>query len=249
MEFKVLASSSSGNSYLLYNDGEALLIECGVRFALIQQAINYEIRKIKGCLLTHEHKDHCLCAKEVLEAGIPLFASYGTHNAIGTTHHHRSRFLHDQVRTDIDRSLFRVLPFNTNHDVAEPLGFLINHPETGGVLFLTDSYFSEYVFNNLNNVIIEANYDQELLDTRRNDGETLPFLRDRVVESHMSLATCKGILRANDLSNVNNIVLVHLSDSNSDADRFKREIEETTGKVVHVAEPGLVISNFNKTPF
>jgi ribonuclease BN (tRNA processing enzyme) len=70
-----------------------------------------------------------------------------------------------------------------------------------------------------------------------------------VIESHMSLSTCKDLLKANDLSQVNNIVLIHLSDGNSDAKRFEAEVQEVTGKTVHVANAGLVIENFNKQPF
>jgi hypothetical protein len=55
-------------------------------------------------------------------------------------------------------------------------------------------------------------------------------------------------LRANDLTGVNNIVLIHLSDSNSDAPRFQKEVRELTGKTVWVAEAGLEI-NFDKEPF
>jgi hypothetical protein len=42
-------------------------------------------------------------------------------------------------------------------------------------------------------------------------------------------------MQANDLSKVQEIWLLHLSDGNSDADRFKREIQELTGKPVYVA--------------
>jgi len=79
-------------------------------------------------------------------------------------------------------------------------------------------------------------------------GENPKFLHDRVITSHMSLDNCKGMLGANDLTAVNNIVLIHLSDGNSDARRFKKEVEEQTGKTVHVAEAGMVL-DFNKTPF
>nr|HRO18749.1 hypothetical protein [Ferruginibacter sp.] len=74
------------------------------------------------------------------------------------------------------------------------------------------------------------------------------FLRDRIFKSHMSLATCKGLLQANDLRQVNNIVLIHLSDGNSNAEKFKREVTELTGKMVHVAEAGMCIP-FTKNPF
>ena len=64
----------------------------------------------------------------------------------------------------------------------------------------------------------------------------------------MNLSTCKELLQANDLSKVNNIVLIHLSDSNSNAKQFQQEITATTGKKVYVAEAGLTI-DFNKQPF
>ena len=74
------------------------------------------------------------------------------------------------------------------------------------------------------------------------------FVRDRVIQSHMSLKTCKEFLAANDLTKVNNIVLIHLSDPNSDAKRFINEVEQQTGKNVFVAEKGMII-DINLTPF
>ena len=57
----------------------------------------------------------------------------------------------------------------------------------------------------------------------------------------MELNTCKGFLCANDLTNVANIVLLHLSDNNSDEKNFVSEIERQTGKVVYAAHTGLEI--------
>jgi hypothetical protein len=64
----------------------------------------------------------------------------------------------------------------------------------------------------------------------------------------MSYDTCKETLLANDLSAVNNIVLIHLSDLNSNATEFQSGIAEATGKTVHVASKGMEI-DFNKIPF
>ena len=58
----------------------------------------------------------------------------------------------------------------------------------------------------------------------------------RVMKSHMSIETAKEFLRVNDLSQVREIWLIHLSDGNSDAERFKREVAELTGKMVFVAD-------------
>lgn len=56
------------------------------------------------------------------------------------------------------------------------------------------------------------------------------------------------MLSANDLTAVNNIVLIHLSDGNSNEKQFKKEVYELTGKNVYVASNGMNLK-FNKTPF
>lgn len=246
MQLTVLNSNSSGNAYLLHNEYEALLIECGVRWELVKQALNFNLKKVVGCLITHEHKDHCKAVGDVIAAGIDVFSTFGTLNAMGISISHRANAITPGQSFLIGD--FKIMPFTVKHDCADPVGYLINHKETGNVLFLTDSYYCEYTFKGLNNVIIEANYCQTILDKRVMDGENPQFLRDRVITSHMSLATCKETLKANDLNQVNNIVLIHLSDGNSDAARFKKEVQEVTGKQVHVAAAGLTIE-FNKKPF
>jgi len=153
------------------------------------------------------------------------------------------------VHQAFDIGPFRILPFDVRHDCKEPLCYLIKHPECGVTLFLTDSYYCAYKFEGLNNVIVEANYCQSIIDRKMAEGVAPRFLRNRILQSHMSLKTCKEFLQANDLTAVNNIVLIHLSDRNSDAIRFQREIQELTGKTVHVADAGLVIENFNINPF
>lgn len=250
MILKVLGSSSAGNCYLLENEKETLIIEAGLRFDFIQRGLKFNLRKVAGCLVSHEHGDHCKGAKDMLSKGISIYATPGTHKGINSF----LKFERSHRQVDIIPGeqfyvgSFRVIPFDVKHDAYQPCGFLINHPETGTILFVTDTYYVPNTFRGLNNVIVEANFCQKILDQKMADGATPDFLRNRIFKSHMSLATCKDLLRANDLSKVNNIVLIHLSDSNSDAKRFQKEVTEVTGKVVHIAEPGLIV-NFSKEPF
>jgi phosphoribosyl 1,2-cyclic phosphodiesterase len=247
MKLQVINSNSKGNAYILESSsGEALLIECGVRMDQIKQALKFNLRKVVACIITHEHLDHCKSVQEVLESGIPVYASHGTHEAMHTTTHHRARFMHVGPTNIIGG--FQIKAYEINHDAAQPLCYLIHHEECGTVLFMTDTYYCEYNFKGLNNIIIEANYYQSILDKRLEDGVNPKFLRDRVITSHMSLATCKKTLKDYNLTAVNNIVLIHLSDGNSDEARFKKEVQEATGKMVHVAGPGLTI-DFNKQPY
>lgn len=232
MQLKVINSNSAGNCYLLENQDEALIIELGVRFEKVKHALNFNLGKVVGAIVSHDHGDHSKGMTEALKNGIDVWSSKGTHEAVGTMNRLGAKVMN--TGSSIRLGNFRIKAFNVKHDAAEPFGFLISHPETGTVLFLTDAMYSEYVFPGLNNIIIEANYCEKLIQDPK-------FLRDRVIQSHMSLQTCIKTLKANDLSQVNNIVLIHLSDRNSDEARFKSDVERATGKVVHVADKGVIV--------
>lgn len=246
MKLKILNSNSSGNCYLLESStGEVLMIECGVRFEKVKQALSFNLKKVVCCLVTHSHGDHCKAINDVLKAGIEVYATKGEHEAMGTIDHHNAIEITNEDIFCCGR--FNVKSFKIKHTTPDPVGFLINHPESGTILFLTDSYYSPYKFKGLNNIIVEANFCEDILDAQYEAGSNKKY-RDHVLTGHMSIQTCKEFLQANDLSQVNNIVLIHLSDGNSDADRFKREVQEVTGKSVHIADAGMEIP-FNKIPF
>jgi phosphoribosyl 1,2-cyclic phosphodiesterase len=239
MKLKVIHSNSAGNCYILEaTNGEKLMIDCGVHIDKIKKALGFDYRHV-NVIVTHSHNDHAKSLEALLKAGISVYASFATHEATGTDTHHRAHYFLPGVSVQIGD--FKVKPFSVNHDVPT-LGFLIFHPESGLTLFLTDTFFCDYTFPRLNNIIVECNHEMGLV---KNNG-TPTFLSDRIIQSHMNLDTCKKLLMANNLTQVNNIVLIHLSDRNSDAKYFKQTITELTGKNVSVAEPGLVI-DFNKT--
>jgi phosphoribosyl 1,2-cyclic phosphodiesterase len=249
MKLKIIESSSAGNAYLLENATEALVIECGVRFEKIKRAAGFNLNKINGVLVTHSHGDHCQGVQEATKAGLNVYASPGTCEELLESwkpNPHRIKPFQTKIPFSLGR--FRVIAFPTVHDTKEPVGFLIEHPDCGLVLFLTDTVYVGYKFPGLNQVIVEANYCEDILEQRRQDGATIEMLRDRVIESHMSFQNTKELLRANDLSQVRNIVLIHLSNAHSHADRFKRETELLTGRQVHIADKGMEI-DLLKNPF
>lgn len=246
MQLTVLNSGSKGNCYLLTSRiGETLIVECGVKFSTIKKALNFELDNVSGCIFSHEHKDHCKGLRDTLVAGIDCYTSKGTIDACGIKHH---RMHEVQKQKEFKVGSFKVIAFSTIHDCAEPLGFLINHEECGNVLFITDSAYVNYKFPNLNNIIIEANYSLRKLEDKIYSGATMEFLGVRIINNHMSLETCIEVLENNDLKAVNNILLIHLSDSNSDEKLFKQEVSDLTGKTVYVADKGLNI-HFDKEPF
>ena len=246
MKLKVIGTGSKGNAYILSNGDEALLIEAGVNIKEIKQALDFDYSKVVGCLVTHEHMDHSKSIWDVMKLGINTYASFGTLKARFVAGQPRAKKIISKESFAIGN--FKIMPFDVKHDAKEPLGFLIEHPDCGRVLFLTDTYYCKYTFPDLNNIIIEANYSKEIIDRKFGADSGKEFLRNRILKSHFSLENCKDMLSANDLSKVNNIVLIHLSDSNSDEKQFHKEVSELTGKNVTVANNGMEIP-FNKTPF
>ena len=249
MQLKILGTGSSGNCYILENENEALIIELGLSFSKIKQALNFDLSKVIGVLVTHEHGDHAGAGgkgiKDALSNGIKVYSSAGTFRAFDIKHHNANII---QAKKSFQIGNFKILPFDVHHDVNEPLGFLIDHEETGRVLFVTDTTYIDHTFSNLNNIIIEANYCEEIIRERLGDTWQNKSLKDRIIQSHMSLDTCRKTLLANDLSQVQKIVLIHLSDSNSDENKFKEVITDATGKIVQIANNNQTIE-FNKNPF
>lgn len=236
MLLSILGSSSAGNGYLLQAaDGEALVIEAGVKLATLKKEIGFNVNRIAGVLVSHSHNDHAGQLGYYLGSGIEAYLSAETANETGCSSHHNTHII--RANESISVGGWHVLPFDVVHDVA-CFGFLIKHPESGRFVFITDTHYSPFRFRGLNNIIIEANYSEKIIEQRLYDREIDRSYYDRVLRSHMSLETAKGFLAANDISQVNNIVLIHLSDGNSNAKQFEADITATTGKQVHVAEAG-----------
>lgn len=226
-----LASSSKGNCYHITDGKTPLLLEAGIKFKEIQRMLKFQTSDIAGCLVTHEHGDHTKGLKDVLKAGIDCYMSCGTAKAVNIEHH---RIKQVKVKERFQIGTWNIMPFDVNHDVAEPLGFLLVNQAGEKLLFATDTYYIKYKFPGLTHIMVECNYSIDILNTNIETGRILPVMKKRLLKSHFSLENVKEFLKANDLSKVQEIWLLHLSDNNSDENLFKDEIEKLTGKLVFV---------------
>ena len=233
MEIIPIASSSLGNCYYISDGSSHLLIECGIRLDKIAKAIPVNLTELSGCLITHEHKDHSLSAEKLLRY-CHIFASKGTLEelSIESYKYKQHEIKHNQA---LRIGTFAVIGFNVQHDAKEPLGFLIYSSITKEkLLFATDTFYIKPKFAGLDYIMIECNYAKDILD--KND--TNKKVKNRLYSSHFELENVKEFLKANDLSQVKAIYLMHLSDGNSDEIRFKHEIMALTGKPVIVCQKG-----------
>ena len=238
MKLRVLGSNSKGNCYLLESESETLIVECGISFKEIKIALDFNLRSVCGCLITHEHGDHSKAVKDVMRSGIRVYTSKGTIEKLDL----RNRLAKpikafEQFKT----GGFTIMPFDVHHDVEEPLGFLINHKDMGTILFATDTCYLEYRFKELTNILIECNYSTEILLKNMANSSIDNSTGLRIASTHMSLSNCTDIIKANDNPKLKNIVLLHLSDANSDIKTFRQTIKAVTSKRVEIADKGLEI--------
>lgn len=242
MQIEVLASSSSGNCYHVSDGQTEFLIECGLPVGQIRDGLRRfggSLSTLSGCLVSHEHGDHARAVRVLQEAAVDIYATSGTWDTLsqrenGITSHRARSIKHGQAFT---LGSFRVLPFETIHDAEEPLGFLIASGSER-LLYATDTAYLKYRFAGLTHLMIEANYSAEILAANVQAGRVAPELKRRIVRSHFSLENVIDALKANDLSRVKEIWLLHLSDGNSDEQMFKAAVERATGCVCHVAIKG-----------
>lgn len=233
MDVLIIASSSRGNAYRISDGQTSLLLECGIPVREIQKALQFQLHKISGCLLTHEHLDHSKAVKDLMKKGVEIYSGKGTLEILGLSQQHRANVLYIGVTKRI--GTFNILPFDVQHDAAGPLGFLIESIVTGErLLFFTDTYYLKYTFDRLSIIMGECNYSTGIINENVNNGSIPEVHKNRVIRSHMSIETLLEFIKANDTSQLKKIYLLHMSDGNSNEDEFKRRVQEITGVEVEV---------------
>lgn len=231
MNFTSLASSSGGNAYIVEDGQTRILIECGLSWKKLLKLCTgrgFSVSGFRCCLVSHEHKDHSKCVDKVIAAGIPVYMSEGTADALELET--VQIMAHNEC---ITVGTIDVVAFNTYHDACEPLGFLLSSREDGDVVvFAADTVNLAYRFPGVNILAIEANYDKYILDRC----ERLPDkVRHRITNSHMEIDTLCKYLRSLDLSSLREVHLLHLSDATSHEGHF-------INKVTRAVPPGVRVT-------
>jgi len=228
----ILGSESLGNCYILDSGTSVLIIEAGIRWQLVKQALGYDLTRVAGCIVTHRHGDHFKFARDYAGGGINIYSSSATMQ--GFSPPHRAYVFKPNHRYMVGE--YSVIPFAVPHDVPT-FGYVIDHPACGRVLFVTDASYIPGSFGKINHLMIEANYSDE---DKQND---------RAIGRHMALDTCVDLIRQFNTTATYNVILLHLSASNSNADRFRDTIQSIVPAAgVHIADKGLQV-NLSNNPY
>lgn len=240
MKFEALASSSSGNAYMVSDSDTHILLECGISLKKLQKLTGFSLSEFQACLVSHEHKDHAKSVVDLISRGMPVYMSLGTAEALWDNADNSASMDAVQLIAHFGQfniGTFDIVPFATFHDAREPLGFLIKSRVDGDVLaFATDTVNLRYKFPGLNILAIEANYDKNILDRCEKMPEKV---KHRITNSHMEIDILCDYLRGQDLSQCREIHLLHLSDATSHEGHF-------INKVARAVPPGIAIKACEK---
>lgn len=215
MVIQALGTSSKGNCYLIETETGVLVIDPGIRYEKILEAVDYELNSIEGVLVSHAHGDHSQAAHKLAKVGLDVW-------------------LPEKAETRTMGS-WTVTSAPVVHDV-DTFAFLASHRQ-GSLLYVTDTCEIPFAAS-ADVLMIEANFCEDILFDRVLKGHLEPFLADRIKKSHMSIQSVLEWLRKINLSRVEKIILMHLSSGNSHAANFKKQVEELAGIPTYIASDG-----------
>lgn len=139
---------------------------------------------------------------------------------------------------------FIVQPIPVEHSV-ECYSFLIEHKEMGRLVFCTDCSSFPYRIKNVNHLLIESNYSDDIAIDNMCNG----FDNRSLSANHLEINDTIDALKRNYSPSLQTICLLHLSSGNSNADEFKQRVKDELGfSNVYVADKGLTI-NLDKDEF
>lgn len=230
MLIKTIASGSGGNCYVVEHNEQQLLIECGISLKKIRQALNFNLSRVIGCLVSHEHNDHCKAVPEIAKmTSIPI-------RGPETIKAKKWSPRYESIRPGVYFSFgdFIIKAFEVEHDV-DCFAYMIAFK--GNLIFyITDTCVIPYVKPNMiTHLIIETNHSFRLLK----ESDINPVLAQRIWETHLDIEMA-ALFAKHQRKSLREVYLIHLSDEHSNEKEFKNRMEEATGVPVYVAPRGII---------
>lgn len=224
MKLKCIATGSTGNCYTLTsNNGETLIIDCGVPIFKIKKGLDWNIKNVVGCVTSHGHIDHVKSIGKIENMGIQVFAPYVY---LGAIQESKNKIITDTL------GCFKIKAFQVPHNETRNCGFLI-YADEQKFLYMTDYEYCPYNFakQKINHMLIECNYIRDMVD------RDIPNFEHKI-KGHAELETVKGFVRVNNSDSLQNVILCHLGSDSSDKGRIINEIK----KIVPVANVDVAVA-------
>lgn len=242
-----LQSGSNGNCIYVETGGIRLLFDAGINGIQAEKKLaarGRDIRDVDAVIISHDHGDHIRFAGVYQRKyGLPLYVTQKTLDI--SVRRHPLGKLHDVQIFQSDGTIgfqgvtVRAIP--TPHDSADGAAFVITSGRKRlGIMTDLGHPFDglEEVISTLDAVIIESNYDPDMLAR----GPYTAYLQKRIKgpEGHLSNLESAELLRAASKGNLKWACLAHLSEQNNKAS----VAIATHRKIVHPRLPLYIASRY-----
>ncbi|MBO6178505.1 MAG: MBL fold metallo-hydrolase [Selenomonadaceae bacterium] len=224
IKIKTIASGSKGNAHIIESENNTILLDAGVAFREIQYAAGFNTAKIDACFVTHRHGDHSNATPMLIKRGIKVYAPKDTADKFNGV-------IALKAKENLTIGDFKITPFEVPHDVP-CFGYLVKAGNEK-LLYIVDAEYVPYTFKDITHLMLEANHSRDIVMDRAKEGKLSLKLAERILKTHISIEAAMEFIKKNDMSRVKEIHLLHLSNDNSDAVRFKRKVQEETGAIVY----------------
>lgn len=212
-----IGSGSSGNCYAVYDSrGRFVLLDCGLPYEVIMQAIDYDIANLSGIFVTHNHVgDHSKSVKKFIEKCVPCYGNEDLCESwIGMI----------QIEKAVNIDGFKIQTFELVHNIPNN-AFIIDTYDGIRILYCTDTKYIPKVVRNVNYAIIEANYSDDIVLDRMLEGDK----SESRFEWHQSIDDCIDYLKKIYYPKLRGVILTHLSDGNSNETEFGLKAQQELG--------------------
>ena len=197
MNYKVIASGSSGNAILLDN---GILLDCGVPFKIIQRYL----RKIKAVFISHEHHDHLNIStlKKIheLRPTLRFMVCFWLKKKLISSGIDRSKIDVIEHGRVYNYKSFRVMPFILIHDVKNYGIKIVDIKNKIKIIYAVDTNCLDHIeAKNYDLYLIEGNYDEDKLEANiKSDIEKGIYSYGmRVKDTHLSIQKASEWLMKN----------------------------------------------------
>lgn len=234
MIIDVLASSSLGNAYIVSDGETSILLDAGIPYKELQVKSNFKTNEVVACFVSHEHSDHSRAAKDLLKSAIDVYALPETLSALNVSEHHRTHPV--EPLKPIAINTFEIMAITMHHD-CPCVGYMVYSKSTGERLFFaTDTYKITVNPQSVDYLILEINYQKEIVNNLVNDGVMDSNIRARLLFSHFELSKALNWLKKIDKSRLKRIYIAHLSNGHSNAETIKKAVIAETGVPTVICE-------------
>jgi len=246
MRYASLASGSKGNCHALNDGDRTLLIDAGISYLQIRtrlEALGWNPGDVKAVAFTHEHSDHIAALPVLLKrTDWQILATEDTLRAICRIKAvvvPPERWIPLRPGHGLDWGGWRVLPFSTPHDAADPVAYRVECGAQAAAVVTDLGHPTALVMDHcrdLDLLALEANHDIQML----REGDYPPPLKARILSrvGHLSNESMAELLDGVRSPRLRAVVLAHLSEQNNEPGlaRFAaEEVLRSSGIPVHVA--------------